>query len=215
MEMNKINENKIIFIADTHIGSVFENISYLYQVYEFALENHVKTILHGGDLLQGTYKNVKKEYQNISMQIKHLIKDYPYSASITNKIVLGNHDFHIIKKNPNLLKEIKREDFIILGIKKAYLDWQNSIISISHSCSKYHISIPNIETLFNFCGHSHKFTIHHDNSIYIPTLSDDLKDDNNPGFLIATLNNKTILVELIEIKKSSTTKKLVYEKKIS
>lgn len=215
MEINKINENKIIIISDTHIGSALENIDYLHIVYEYALKNNIKTILHGGDLLQGTYTNVLKEYQNMLNQINHLITDYPYHPFIRNKIILGNHDFHIFRKNPNLQEYLTREDFVILGIKKVYFDWQNNIISLSHSCPKYHIEIPNIKTLINFCGHSHKFAIHHDTKIMIPTLSDDLKDSNsNSGFLVATLSNEELYMELMEITKENISKKLVYQKKI-
>ncbi len=212
MEINKINENKIIIISDTHIGSILENIDYLNMVYEYALKNNIKTILHGGDLLQGTYKNVAPQFQNMINQIRHLLTIYPYHPKITNKIILGNHDFHILKKTPSLQAELTRKDFIILGIKKGYLDWQDILISISHTCPKYHIEIPNLKTLINFCGHAHKFAIHHDNKILIPTLSDDNKDNSNPGFLVATLNNKELSIELIEIIKTNIAKKLVYKR---
>jgi len=84
MEINKINENKIIIISDTHIGSALENIDYLHIVYEYALKNNIKTILHGGDLLQGTYTNVLKEvHENLDTYVGQKIcyTGYVYRVS--------------------------------------------------------------------------------------------------------------------------------------
>lgn len=210
-----ILDSKIIIISDTHIGSIYENREYLDYVYEYAQKHNIKTILHGGDLLQGPYKNVKNKYRDMSNQIYHLLDIYPYDSSITNKIILGNHDFHIFDKDKSLLDLINRPDLNILGVRKSFLDWQGNLISISHKCTKYKIIIPNIPTLINFAGHAHKFAIHEKKGILIPTLSDDVKFDSPPGFLVATLTEDGLLVELISFTKNMPEPQLVLKKSLN
>lgn len=212
VKINSINESKIIIISDTHIGSIYENISYIDAVYEYALKHNITNILHGGDLLQGPYKNVSNKYRDMETQINHLLEIYPQDASITNQIILGNHDFQIIKREQHLLELINRPDLNILGIRKSYFDWQGNLISISHKCPKYKVVIPNLETLINFAGHSHKFALHDRKGVLIPTLSDDIKDNNVPGFLVATIHENHLEVELISFNPTITSPHLVLKK---
>lgn len=215
VNINSINESKIIIISDTHIGSVYENASYIDAVYEYALKHNIKTILHGGDLLQGPYKNVSNKYRDMDTQINHLLEIYPTDSSITNQIILGNHDFQIIKNDQHLLDLINRQDLNILGIRKSYFDWQGKLISISHKCPKYKVVIPNLETLINFAGHAHKFALHEKKGILIPTLSDDIKDDSVPGFLVATIDENHVEVELISFEPTITSSRLVLKKHLN
>ena len=101
IDLNKgktIKENKILIISDTHIGSEYENISYLDMVYEFAIKNNITKIIHGGDLLQSTMKHVKQEYIDPEKQFKHFMSVYPNDRNITNYVTLGNHDLSILDK---------------------------------------------------------------------------------------------------------------------
>lgn len=215
VKITPINESKIIIISDTHIGSIYENLDYLNQVYDYAIKHNVKTILHGGDLLQGPYKNVSNKYRDMETQINHLLETYPNDNSITNQIIFGNHDYQIIKTNPELQDLISRQDFNILGVRKSYFNWQDNLISISHKCPKYKVVIPNLETLVNFAGHAHKFSLHERKGILIPTLSDDTKFDSAPGFLVATLTETFAYVELITFSKTISEPQLVYKKSLS
>lgn len=52
-----INENKILIISDTHNGSIYENIKYIDDTFDFAAKEGIKTILHGGDILEAQVKN--------------------------------------------------------------------------------------------------------------------------------------------------------------
>ena len=57
-------DDKIIIISDTHVGSKFERLRYIYEMFEFAKAHGVKTILHGGDIIEGNIKS-KKGYSSI------------------------------------------------------------------------------------------------------------------------------------------------------
>ena len=204
-------EEKIIIISDTHFGSIYENLDYLKYVYEYATLNNIKTILHAGDLIQSTKRNVKKNYRDEYNQICHVIESYPKDSIIQNYILFGNHDYHTLKKDPKYLKLLSnRKDFNLLGTKRSYLTWHNQTISLIHHTPKFNLEIPNLETLVNFCGHTHKLSIH-DKSIHVPTLSDDLKDSSLPGFLVATIKSNILFIEHIYFEEKNINSELIYK----
>lgn len=208
-----IDDTKIIIIADTHICSIYENISYLEEVYNYAIKNNIKTILHAGDLLQGIYRNVSKKYRTLERQVEHLEDIYPFDSSITNHIILGNHDFQIFDKDINQCSIITRKDLNILGVKKIYFNWNDTLMELFHKCPKYPQEIPFIPTIMKFYGHSHKFAIHK-STISIPTLSDDLKEQTSPGFIVASITEENIYLELIEFTPNISSPKLVLKKEL-
>ena len=191
---DNLDDKKVLVLSDTHIGSVYENLDYIREAYRIAREEGIHTIIHGGDLMQSTYTNVSPMYINCSNQIGHVINDYPYDDSITNYIVLGNHDYHTISKDPKYMEMLdERDDFSIMGFKKAYLKWNGRTISVSHLTKKYPYCVPSLKTDMNFRGHSHRFNCS-DSNIVIPTASDDLLQLQNerPGFIVAS-NNGSVM----------------------
>ena len=59
---NTFLDDKLLVMADTHLGSKFENMDYIYETYQYAFNNYFKTVLHLGDVIQSTYKPVLKMY---------------------------------------------------------------------------------------------------------------------------------------------------------
>lgn len=200
-----IFSESFIIISDTHIGSKLENPLYLKIVYDYALKNNIKHIFHAGDLLQSSIKPVNPKYMNPMTQASHLIDVYPESNRITNHILLGNHDFHIIEKESQVWKILSsRKDFDILGFKKAYFTWNNYLLSMSHDINKYHIILPNVDSLVRFVGHRHSINVVGDSTVFSPTLSDDIKYygyASNPGFLYVTNEQGRIRVYYMIIDK--------------
>lgn len=195
-----ISNQEIIVISDTHIGSVYERIDYLNLVYNYAKENNIHHIIHGGDLLQGTYKPVNKKYNNFNSQIKHFEEVYPEKKNITTHILFGNHDYHVFLKHEESFKIIsKKAKFDILGFKKAYFRLGKFLISINHEIESYKMKIPYIESDINLVGHSHDLKVK-GNDIYIPTLSDDLKVENSvPGFILINIIDNELIIKHIDI----------------
>lgn len=208
-----INDSKIIIISDTHFCSTYENVSYLESVYSYALKNNIKTILHAGDLLQGLYRPVSKKYRTLEKQVEHLETIYPYDSSITNHILLGNHDFNIFNKDIEQCSIISRSDLNFLGIRKIYFNWNNHIFEVFHRCPKYTEELPFVPTILKLYGHSHKFAVHK-SMISIPTLSDDLKEETNPGFLVASIDDQNIYLELIEFNPNISNPQMVLKKSL-
>lgn len=194
----KIDDNKLIIISDTHLGSIYDNYKYLDLVYDFASKYGYKNILHGGDLIQGDIPTTKEGFENVNMQAIDVISSYPYDKNINNYILLGNHDCHIYRNMYNSLSILKtREDLKLLGIRYAYINWYNHLISISHHVKKkkYKFDYPKAESFINFHGHRHELHII-ESHVFLPTLSDDIKrynqSPNFPGFLTGEIDGDQV-----------------------
>lgn len=213
-----VSSSAIIIIGDTHLGSQRENLNYLKYVYQLAAAKHITTILHVGDIVQSTLGYPKKAYLNPLNQLNHLVQTFPSASSITTYFLLGNHDFHFLRKNACYLEFLKeRSDFRLLGTAKSYLTWQNNLVSLTHQVSKNHLVIPNLPNLITFIGHRHSLKIYNNSAIAVPTLSDDLKyyeDDeiNNPGFLLATLNNGLLNITLYSFQQEEVSQRLFFQR---
>ncbi len=216
MPVSKISEDKLLIISDTHLGSTNENYYYLDLLYNYAINNNINTIIHGGDLMQGTVKPLLKDCQDMYNQAKKVINLYPYDDNIKNFILFGNHDFYVFRKTDGLEDLfLDRKDMKILGIKKCYLNWNNYLISISHHLPKCDFELQRYETLIKFCGHRHE--LHKkDNTIYLPTLSNDIKyygRENYPGFLEGIIDNNELIINNFIIKDNKIDSKKLYLKK--
>ena len=198
----EINDNNILIISDTHLGSLNENYDYLDLVYEFASKYNYHNILHGGDFMQGSCKPTIP-YQNLDDQIYRVVEKYPYDKNIKNYVLLGNHDYFLVRKYNDIPSYFySRDDIDIIGIKKVYINWYNYLITLNHKVPKFDLDMPRVESLINFAGHRHELSII-DNTIYIPTLSNDIKyygtNNNYPGFLTAKIEDDNLFVESYNI----------------
>lgn len=186
LPMKEFDSDKVILISDTHIGSYSDKSAYLEYVNDYATANGIKDIIHGGDLLHSTKKNVKKYCWRPNEQILYLL-DY-LNDDLNYHILFGNHDYHAFKKDEKALRIIESQKNIdILGFKRAYFTFASKLFSIMHKCDKYPLNLPNVDTFINFYGHRHECKVEGDNSIWIPTLSEDVKEYGesifDPGFL--------------------------------
>ena len=219
LPITNINDNKIIIISDTHYGSEHENYKYIDLVYNYAINNGINYILHAGDFMQGTVKPVLPSCQIMEKQILYVLNNFPYDHSIKNYILIGNHDYFVFKKDDNIISYFdERNDIEFLGYRKVYINWCNYLISLSHELKKIKVDVPRLESLIKFVGHRHELHIEN-NTIYVPTLSDDIKYydnnyDNNPAFLEAELSEDNLnIYNNIIIDNKVKNKKLVFERK--
>ena len=221
LPITNIDSNRVLLISDTHFGSEYENYKYIDLVYEYAIKNNIKHILHAGDFMQGTVKPVISSCQIVEDQILYVLNNYPYDESIKNHILIGNHDYFIFRKDDDIISYFdERKDLEFLGYRKVYLNWCNNLISLYHNLRKSKIDVPRLETLIKFVGHRHELHIEN-NTIYLPTLSDDIKYyennyDNYPAFVEAIIEDDILNVfnyNIIDNKVND--KKLVFERKIN
>ncbi len=174
-----------IAISDIHCGSKSERADLLDEVYNYAIENNIHIIFNLGDLIDG--KNSKDPTQK---QLEKLYQIYPYDPSITNIVLLGNHDYHSFYYDDYDISEdlfINRDDFIVTGYGLSYVALEKTLIGLHHDLS----IVPN-PTLYASApiylhGHSHYYKVTTGSSlkIMVPTLSNCLffRKNTFPGFL--------------------------------
>ena len=145
-----------VVISDLHLGSVFENIDALHKVYNYCSKEGINIILNGGDLIDGTFGNIKKTY-NVHEQIKTAIKNHPYDKNILNFICLGNHDASAKTDYGIDFKEYllnRRPDLIPVDYGNAIFNLKNDQIIVEHPVG-YGIKNINVQTGLVLKGHSH------------------------------------------------------------
>lgn len=180
-----IKDNKVLFISDTHIGSEYESNYFMYNAYNFAVKNNIKTVIHLGDLIEGNIRNRGLTYEEARNQLVNAI-NYVCSYGLNTKLLLGNHDFSIVnqisyKKVPNLMREFCETNSLldILGVGRVLLDWNGVRIGLNHYISKKLLKFK--ETSINedliIKGHAHWYhVLEGKRVISLPSLSTELKD---------------------------------------
>ncbi len=203
-----IEDNKLLIISDNHCGSIYQNMNYTYDVFNFAVANGIHIILHGGDIIESNVKP-KKRCSPIK-QANYFINKYPCDKSINTFALFGNHDYLAINENETIRDILcSRNDINMLGFKKAYLKWCGNIISLQHDIENFKLNLPFNAEYISFKGHSHFYHIKEkangkSEKIYIPPMCDDpvyyvsnpqLKDVIvKPGFLTAEIIDNNIVI---------------------
>lgn len=207
-----INDDKIIITSDNHKGSVYENKRYEKLIYKYARENYIRTIINCGDEFQSDIEPLK---YGIEEQTKAFLASYP-SKNITTLFLAGNHERHAIVRNPELYSYIiSRKDIKFLGLGSAYILWNGQLIFLHHTISKFDLEIPHAPTLLKISGHHHFLKVTSDKNLYAPSSSDDIKKTGAvPGFLVATMANKKLFVEMNSFGKDVVEKGVVLTKNI-
>lgn len=174
---------RALAISDLHIGSKFDNLSYLEMAYEYCLQNDIHIIINGGDLIQGTLG--PRRFPKLEEQILFLLENYPFDERILNFIVLGNHDadlINVIGMDLHTILTENRLDLISLGygVQKLAIGEEN--ITLAHTA----LDLRNVYAKLKITGHGHRFQFkvkHNEPSLFLPTLSDDIKDGFLPGMV--------------------------------
>ena len=196
VDYDEIDDSRLLIVADTHIGSRYENMDYIREAYKYAEDHDIHTAIHCGDVIQSTVVNVKRDYISEEAQIKHVIEDYPYSDTMKTYVLLGNHDYISFKEDAKYLELLKiRNDFNIMGYRRIYLKWLGTRISIYHSVKKFLFHMPVLPTSLKLRGHSHMLSYNDkEDELNVPALCNDMiqNKEAHPGFLIGTKNHESI-----------------------
>ncbi len=183
---------RIVFVADTHFGSKYENLNYFPMVIDFCHRNHISSIMHGGDIGAGLIE-CKRGFQTPLKQLDHVIEAYPEDKRVKQYILGGNHDLKYHKHGFDLLKVLagEKKNVMPLGYSQAYFTVDGVPFSLEHHCTirpQYRL-LPDV---FAIQGHAHKFRAAED-FLKLPTLSDDMHyrdfPEGNPGFVVMSSEN--------------------------
>ncbi len=117
------HEFKFVAISDTRIGSTYQQLSILNDIYLKAYELGYKNIILCGNISEGLYplNNVYSQYNFLDdtlRQVDYIVENYPYIEGIKTYFITGGKDEKHLKNNKiNIGKRISdlRNDMIYLG----------------------------------------------------------------------------------------------------
>ena len=183
-----IEDDKVLFVSDQHIGSKGENLFYQELAEDFRKSNNINIVLNGGDIGDGML-DYDKKYSTVPLQIEHILESVPKLGG-EKYILAGNHDKRYLKKGIDILQLLEEDSNIHgVGYYQSYFKIYDKLISFTHN-SRF----PNDKLLtkdFTISGHSHLF-VGEKKKIKLPTLSDNNPNNINfitsPGFVLLRTN---------------------------
>lgn len=118
---------KIGILADTHLGSKAQQLTYLNDFYDYGVSRGVSEFYHAGDLLAGVdvFPGQTREIflHDYDSQVEYAINNYPKRDGVTSHIISGNHDMVFAKRkggDPVRAISVMRPDIEYCG---AYSAW--------------------------------------------------------------------------------------------
>lgn len=198
----KINDNKCLVIADTHIGiegkDGVENIGFIYNAYNYALRNNIKNVIHLGDLFEGKSNDNIKSF-DINKQIELFKELYDALGDINTLLLLGNHDYNLIFYNKYPLEGelLKQNNVKLIGVQNSYVSFCDTIIKLYHNCHlKNFCWDTKLRFLFLLTGHYHRFLFEdYSNFIQAPAVK---KNEYDSGFIELINEENDILFNLFD-----------------
>lgn len=186
-----VKYNRVLVIADTHLGGIYEDYNLLYKTYDFSLKNNYKFIIHLGDIISGTVNYVFERSKDINYQIEDFLNRYPTSNDFMTCFISGNHDYFtgIEKAIP------KKKNCVFAGDLRTYIDLYNN----DHRLFLFHTNayckyIPKFNYDLKLSGHSHLYGIDNEyNEIHVPALSN-ASSIHEKGFITLDLYDHEYLL---------------------
>lgn len=197
----KTDAKSLLVIADTHIGSKYDNLNYIDEAYNTGLKVGVDACLHLGDIIQA---NMSYSDKSIEYQLDAFVNKYPEPDEFVTHVLLGNHDYKLFENDSNAkgILEAKKQ-MLIYGYKRAYFDWCNYMFAMEHKIKYISEDMPFDDIALNFTGHGHELKLKSEARLKAPTCSDDIMNKNNgayPGFMIANMDNDEVIIDVYDYK---------------
>lgn len=128
---------KIGIIADTHLCSKQQQLTYLNDFYCRAYDAGVRDIYHAGDMIAGVdvYPGQSNDLIRFTEdeQVDYAVEYYPRIEGLTTHVISGNHDLVFVKRkggDPLRLISLHRPDINYLGQFSAW-------VKLANDCSMY------------------------------------------------------------------------------
>lgn len=140
-DINRLNENKLCIVSDTHLCSTVQQLGLLNKIYEEANKRGINTFIHCGDVIDGDYtkKRPDQNYQlfrrGFDEQTDYVIDMYPYIKGSTTYFIEGSHDQTHVKNGgatPGIWIDREREDMVYLGTPEYTLNIDKVKIKMQH-----------------------------------------------------------------------------------
>jgi len=174
-----LDDNPLLYVSDTHIGSSYENKKFIYNFFNYAIKNNIKTVIHMGDFIEGKSRVWNRPKEDIQNEIITALGMLPNEIKV--ELLFGNHDYSVFNYYEciELLDLFFKSPLNVLGLGRVKLNWCNVPIYLKHYISKNLLNISEEITneVLTIEGHSHIYYVDELNRIIkVPSLSDELKD---------------------------------------
>lgn len=204
---------RIMLISDLHLCHQNESLKAVNAMYDYVVKNNIKLIFNLGDFIEGYNSNKQCKFDNYKRQTRYALFNYPSDKSVTNFLLLGNHDISLLlNKNIDVARIIARErdDIVVTGIGASNVYLNNFRFRFRHEISDYPVNhLLSFNNGIIFKGHSHRYKVTSRGpvvNIYIPNLSD-VKTNNTccpfPSMVDMTLhfNFKSSHIDNVALKR--------------
>lgn len=171
-----MDENPVIFISDTHLGSTYQDYELLDYVTNYAIKNNISTFIHLGDFIEGSCR-YNRSAEALEEELEKALEKWP--TEIQTKLLLGNHDFSTMLKLQSADGYFDNPTIDIIGLYATILNWQEKPVLLKHPVEGYMTLASSYkEPIFSMQGHSHAyFTELEKANIRVPQLSKDYKGE--------------------------------------
>ena len=196
VDFQKYKETEVPFgfVADNHIGSKYERLDVLNDLYDRFQKEGVTTVYQGGNIIDGEFRHNKFDIyvRGVNDQVQNLIEKYPQRKGITTHFVTGDdHEgWYVQREHINIGEVIEsmantagRQDLRHLGYMERDIALKQgdkeSIIrvihagggssyALSYSSQKYAEALQGGEKpSIVLVGHFHKFDYSYPREIYM------------------------------------------------
>lgn len=174
-----LDDERVMYIADTQIGSEYENKIFIDSAYNYAIANNIKNVIHLGDFVEGTCRHRDRTREELWAEGAHAFSMLP--SEVKTKLLFGNHDFSVFShSNRDILDEFFKSDRLdVLGLGRVMLNHRGVNIKLNHYISDKLIRFADSEkeSVITLEGHSHFYaSLDNRRIIKVPSLSNELKD---------------------------------------
>lgn len=168
---------KSLFISDEHIGSAYDNPSYLKVIHNYAKEHDIHVIFNCGDEIDNIYpeSNQRLKCNTVVGQINRFVRVFPHDRHIFIVNLYGNHDYKSITDDGYDVSRVisdRRYDMVSLGYGYGVVHLKDDTIALTHDLKKG--KTPQQQVTITYRGHSHKSKNSEKNErvFFVPSLSD-------------------------------------------
>ena len=190
-----VNGEKILTIADTHLGSEYENEAYIDLALDTGVKEGVSACLHLGDLVQGI---ISRNDKPIDYQLEMVDKCFPKISEFPIYLLLGNHEFIAIE-NYQYVKEYLESKFNVVGYKNAYFNWNGYMFAMSHQVRQLDDPVVSAEMAVMLMGHGHEARVKSETKLKAGPLCDQLMSCKAfSSFMINNINDNEFNTDVYE-----------------
>jgi predicted phosphodiesterase len=142
MDTSRFSGDKIRLgvVSDTHLGSKYQQITFLNAAYDYFAEQGITDVLHAGDMVAGNGRVYRGQVYELFRQgadetIDYAVAHYPKRDGITTHVIAGNHDLSFLSSDGlDVVKAIcsQRDDLSYLGHYSAMVTIGKLRIGLHH-----------------------------------------------------------------------------------